>query len=315
MGHIKNTIMSCVGHPIKSFPMLRGYLRNGLTIFVYHNITDSPSRFEKEYGISVSIDTFRRQISWISNNFNIIHPTSLLRGPNLPKHSAMITFDDGFLGTFENGLEILKSFKIPSIIFLNMQAIIEQKPILSAIACFLNRYVPEFSQFAEYHGINKPYHLTLCPKMYSLFEEKFQPIDLNKVLEYQGAFADIQIVRKWDGSDLVVYGNHLYEHWNATALSVAEFEDQYKKNEIALSQLKKSINLFAFTYGQPITCFAKNHINLLTQLGAQRIFSTSGGLNPNTNNYLLGRMSLGESHDEEHLWFLMFKYSFARKFK
>ncbi len=306
MGLTKNTAKVCIGRSVRVLPMLRRSLTEGLTIFCFHDVTDNPSRFDEEYGLAVSIDTFNRQISWISNNFDIIHPESLLTGTNLPKRCAMISFDDGFLGTFENGLEILKKLTIPSIVFLNMQAIIEQKPMLSAVACFLNRNVPEFSQFAKSHGILPPYHLTLTPKTLKIFEEKFYPIDRNEVLRYQGIFADMQMLKKWNCRDFVVYGNHLYDHWNATALGIEEFEGQYTKNKIALAQLKNSIHFFAFPNGQPATCFTIRHVELLAQLGAQRVFSASGGNNRDVNKYLLGRMSLSEPCNEDHIWFRMF---------
>ncbi|MCX6237745.1 MAG: polysaccharide deacetylase family protein [Bacteroidia bacterium] len=304
---LKSSIKLGIGRPVKLFPRLRRSLTSGLTVFVFHDITETPSRFEKEYGISASIDTFTRQISWISNNFDIIHPESLIKGTNLPKRSAMITFDDGFLGTFNNGLNILEKLKIPSIIFLNMQAIIEQRPILSAVACYLDRYVPEFSHFAKSQGILRPFLLTLTPKILCLFEERYGYTNLNEVLDYQGPFADLEIVKKWDNHNNVVYGNHLFEHWNTIALSICEFEEQYNKNKVALSQLKNSLNLFAFPNGHPGSCFSRKHVELLTHLGVQRVFYSSGGLNPDASKYLLNRISLSEPYNEDHLWFQMFK--------
>jgi peptidoglycan/xylan/chitin deacetylase (PgdA/CDA1 family) len=267
-------------------------------------VSDHPSRFAKEYGLAVSRETFRHQVSWIRSHFDIIHPAAVLSETPLPERAAIISFDDGFLSSFENGLPILAKLGVPSIVFLNMQAILEKKPILSAVACFLNRYVPEFFYFSKSVGLLPPYHLTLSPSILDSFQKDYGSVDKDAVLDYQGKFADLRTVKDWNDKDLVVYGNHLFDHWNASALSIEEFEEQYTKNEIALSQLANSINLFSFTNGQPGTCFSDREVDLLKKLGAGKLFSAAGGINRDVSNYLLGRITLGENDkDEDHLWF------------
>lgn len=308
MTNLKTTIRTIVEKPLGIFfsyiPQVRRAMKQGVTVFMFHEVSDQPSRFAEEYGLAVTRETFHRQVSWIQSHFDIIHPVDVLNETPLPEGAAIISFDDGFESSFENGLDILKKQGLPSVVFLNMQAILEQKPIISAIACFLNRYVPEFSDFMKSAGIPYPFHLTLNPSILNSFEEQYGPVDKDAVLDYQGKFADLRTVRAWNDKDIVVYGNHLFDHWNAPALSLKEFEEQYKKNEIALLRLENSINLFAFTNGQPGTCFSRREVDLLKQLGAGKVFSGVGGINRDVSKYLLGRMSMGESDkDNEHLWF------------
>jgi len=285
-------------------PQIKRAMKQGLTVFVFHEVTNQPGQFSKEYGLAVSTQTFKRQMLWIQNNFKIIHPVDILYDTPLPEGAAIISFDDGFLSTFQNGLPILEKMGVPVIVFLNMQAILEQKPTLSATACFLNRYVPEFLDFSKSIGLSAPFHLTLCPSILNAFEKYYGPVDKDAVLDYQGKFADLRTVKAWNNKDIVVYGNHLFDHWNASVLSIEEFEDQYKKNEIALSQLANSLNLFSFTYGQPGTCFSDREVDLLKQLGAEKVFFSAGGVNRDASKYLLGRMGLGAGDkDEDHLWF------------
>lgn len=305
---VKQTI-GIVSRPISQFFLAR---IKGLTVFVFHDVTNNPSPFALQYGLYVSIETFQQQVLWISRNFDVIHPLDLLQKTSFPSRAAIITFDDGFSGAFKDGLNILRKHKLPSLLFLNMRAILENRPLLSAIACYLDRFVPEFNYFVKSMGILRPTHLTISPNILCLYEERFGYINLKEVLDYQGSFADLKIIRKWDCQDLVVYGNHLYEHWNAQALNIDEFQEQYQKNKVALSQLKNSVDFFAFPNGHPSSCFSKNHIELLTQLGALRVFSASGGLNRDANKYLLGRMSLSEPYNEHHLWFRIFKSLLAR---
>lgn len=293
-----------LGISFRFIPQVKRAMKQGLTVFVFHEVTNQPSQFSKEYGLAVSTQTFERQMSWIQNNFKIIHPIDILYDTPLPEGVAIISFDDGFLSTFQNGLPVLEKLGVPAIVFLNMQAILEQKPILSAIACYLNRYVPEFSDFMKSVGIPSPFHLTLNPSMLNSFEKHTGPIDMDAVHDYQGQFANLHTIMAWNNKDIVVYGNHLYDHWNAPVLSIEEFEEQYKKNEIALSQLANSINLFSFTNGQPGTCFSDREVDLLKQLGAGKVFFSAGGVNRDASKYLLGRIGLSESDkNEDHLWF------------
>ena len=144
----------------------------------------------------------------------------------------------------------------------------------------------------------------LSPSILNFFEEQYGPVDNDAVLDYQGQFSDLRTVKAWSDKDVVVYGNHLFDHWTALVLRVEEFEEQYKMNEMALSQLDNSVNMFSFTNGQPETCFSGREIDLLKKLGARKVFFSSGGINRTPCKYLLDRIGLGESDkDEDHLWF------------
>ncbi len=301
----RSLLKEILGFSFKYIPQVHHALEESLTVFTFHDVSDRPSRFAEEYGLAVSIGTFYRQVRWIQANFTVIHPASILDGRPISKRAAIITFDDGFMGSFANGLTILEELGAPSILFLNMQAILERKPILSATACFLDRYVPEFVEFSRSVGLSRPFHLTLTPHLLSAFENRYGSVDYNAVIDYQGPFADLKAVKAWDGKNFVAFGNHLFDHWNVAALSLNELEEQYKRNEAALSLLQNRVNLFAFTNGQPGTCFSSRDVAFLSQLGAGRVFSASDGVNRDpSNSYLLGRLSLNESDkDENHCWF------------
>ncbi|MFK5893440.1 MAG: polysaccharide deacetylase family protein [Pseudomonadota bacterium] len=305
MTNLRKITKKTLGKVVRCLPNIvkRKFIK-GLTIFVYHEVSDRPSKFAELHGLAVSLQSFRKQIQWIKSNFEVIHPRDLLSGDNLPKEGALISFDDGFLGSFENGLTILEEMEVPSIHFLNMQAILEQKPVLSATTCFLEENVPDFLEFTKDFNIQHPFHLTLTPSDLGAFEEKYGIIDNKAVLEYQGNFADLNEIKKWENKNLVTFGNHLYDHWNVAALTHDELEKQYKKNESALSQFKNSINFFAFTNGQPGSCFSASDVTFLEHLGAEKVFSASGGVNIDTSEFLLRRMSLYEwDEDEDYIWF------------
>lgn len=284
--------------------MIRIKIRNGLTVFVYHDVTDTPSEFENNYHVSIRTDIFKRQIQWIKSNFNVIHPRKLLNDEQYPVNSAIITFDDGFLGSFENGLRILEEFELPSLFFLNMKAILDKEPILSAIACYLEEHSENFREYANSIGLNSPYHLTLTPSILLGYKSLFGAVNTSEVLAYQGSFADINTLCQWENEDKVVFANHLYEHWNAVSLTREELVEQYVKNENALLRFSNHTNYFAFTNGQPGSCFNSAELNTISELGAAKMFSSSGKINFDGHNYLLDRISMGNDDSSSNfMWY------------
>jgi peptidoglycan/xylan/chitin deacetylase (PgdA/CDA1 family) len=304
MSIIPNTFLRAMGNFIGHSPWIQREVKRGLTIFNFHDVTDCPSCFTTEFGLYVTPDVFRYQCQWVKSNYNVVHPIDILNLATLPEHAAVISFDDGFLGSFENGLDILKELSLPAILFLNMDAIINEKPIISAVACYLEKYVSEFTNFAIANHLKRPFHLSLTPSILIEYERNFGKISEPIVIDYQGPFASLSLLKSWDNSHLFVFGNHLFNHWNAAALDSAEFERIYQENDAALSCLKNSLNFFAFTNGQPGSCFSPRDLASLSGLGSARVFSSAGTTNCNyAGEYLLDRLSFSNSDkDTAALW-------------
>jgi peptidoglycan/xylan/chitin deacetylase (PgdA/CDA1 family) len=312
---IRGMLKKAIGLFVRLRPRVQHSINTGLTVFAFHEVSDSPSEFATKYGLFVTTKTFKNQIKWIKSNFEIIHPSMLLKGVPLPSRAAVITFDDGYLGTFENGLSILEENSIPSIVFLNMGAVLTKTPLLSAIACYLDIYEPNFEIFCKQRGLRRPFHLTLNPRLLEEYQNCYGDINYSLVTQFQGAFVDLNVLQQWNASSFVCFGNHLFEHWNAIALRPEELRSQYLDNEAALSGFANKVNMFAFTNGHPIICFDQRDVEILYSLGAGKIFSAAGGVNANYNQFLLGRISLCElDNDSAALWFRIGRAVFHRKF-
>ena len=303
-----------IGFLFRLSPRVHHAIDHGLTIFAFHDVSNKPSEFANQHGLVISTKSFERQILWIKANFEIIHPSTILTEEPLPKRAAVITFDDGYLGTFENGLPILERLGVPSVIFLNMQPILNGTPVLSATASFLNKTSPNFARFCKGAGLKPPFHLSLNPSVWKDYEFKHGVSEHLSIAKFQGEFASTGNLHHWDGHPLVGYGNHLFEHWNAAALSREELQDQYSINDTELLKFSSRINLFAFTNGQPDTCFSWRDVDLLKSLGAGRVFSAAGGVNHGRDEFLLGRIALCES-DSTHagLWFRIGRAVFSKR--
>ena len=177
--NLKSILKDSMGAIYKLNPFLRYRIKNGLTIFVFHEVSDNPSEFTDNYGLTVSISQFIDQITWIKNNFNIVDPAIVLtENSSLPSSAAIITFDDGFLGAFENGFPILKQFNIPILMFLNMKPILDRSPMLSALVCYLFKYNNDFKDFVKKYRVHSPYHLSINPNLLKKFLNEGHQNDL-----------------------------------------------------------------------------------------------------------------------------------------
>ena len=97
MERLNNLIKSIVSYGLGSvFGVTQWRIfGNSLTVFCYHDVTDTPSDFSRENALNVPPDAFNFQIEYIKKNFNLIEPKQLLE-QSIPSNAALVTFDDGF---------------------------------------------------------------------------------------------------------------------------------------------------------------------------------------------------------------------------
>lgn len=260
--------------------------KNKITIFLFHEISDNPSVFCKDYYLNVSPKVFKKQIRWIKNNFTIISPKLLIKDlNNIPKNPALITFDDGFLGAFDNGLKYLIKNKIPSLMFLNMEHIINNTPLISSKAIYYQKFCSEIDV-----NLKTQLHLNVNPNKLIRIENRISRNLDSKILEYQGKLANYQTVNHFSKNKYIFYGNHLYSHWNSPALTDDDFIFNLKKNREFLKKYKNYCDIFAFPNGM----FNKKNIINLKKTSFIKAFSSSGNINSNFHDFLLDRISLTE---------------------
>lgn len=87
-------------------------------ILMYHNITghDTSSK------LSVSPDSFERQIRFIARHYNsvtVLQLAEMVKSKSrLPKATIAVTFDDGYENNYTNAFPILKKYNVKATIFL-----------------------------------------------------------------------------------------------------------------------------------------------------------------------------------------------------
>lgn len=264
--------------------------KNGLTIFTFHEVSDGPSDFLRQYKLSTGIELFKKQVNWISSRFEIISSKDLLAN-RIPDSAAMITFDDGWVGSFENATPYLADNKIPSLHFLNMAFVKGEEPLLPAFVAFMEKE-QGFHEFVVEAGLQSPYYLSMTPKILERYLK--QANSASEVLIYQGKSVDQTTLRYWGNNPYVQLGNHLYQHWNSAALTPSELAHQYKLNEMSLREYANSTPLFSIPHGQWGSCFRYEDYLLIKSLGAARIFANCGTVNNNKESTLLDRINISQ---------------------
>ncbi len=285
-------------------------LRNALTVFVFHDVSDKPSEFMRKYKLSVSPATFDYQIEFIKDNFRIISPDDLLES-RIPKKAALITFDDGFRSCFTNAIPILERKHVPCVIFLNMGPI-KGEIFWAGLITYLCEKRLDFVEYLRSRVVGKSGRrvlFLLCSEeiVYSYLEEVGQNFS-DEVCEFVGGFAREEDIEEAAMKEVVFYGNHLFNHYIPVLMSDERLIRSFVKNREELEKYPNSRNLFSFPFGQPGSCFSERQVGLLIENGAKKVFRSSGTINYDATASYLDRIGLTSYHEcSAKIWFEMFR--------
>jgi peptidoglycan/xylan/chitin deacetylase (PgdA/CDA1 family) len=274
--------------------------RDLLFTFNYHEISDSPSKFCRDFNLNVRPGVFANQLAWIKKHFNIISPHQLISGEfELP--AALVTFDDGFRGAFTRGAKLLRETGVPAVVFMNM-ALTQGHPFWSGLVNYLCSHSDQFRQFISLK-YGKPmvadFFLYCTRNDVSEFIDAYGKTGvLIEAEAYYGEFASEQDLLD-SASNGLYLGNHLFNHYNAATLSPSDLTEQYLLNESALSAYSNHVPLFSYPFGQPVRCYNQDTDALLASLGAARLFTAFPLFNRNKRACRLHRTSMFEYVNSE----------------
>jgi peptidoglycan/xylan/chitin deacetylase (PgdA/CDA1 family) len=268
--------------------------RRAFTVFLFHEVSDHPSAFYSAGDLSVRPATFRRQIEGLQELFPIIDPEQLGKGEAPAPGSAMISFDDGSEGIHRHGLPILRDTKTPAVIFLNMGPVHGEIlwPSLVSFLLFKTSFPdtlrPEIRQ-------NPNRHLLIGEHDVSRWLASNDTVKLRQQLqEHQGEFLKPWQLRQLSQVSGIRFGNHLYQHYNASQLSEARLREEYVRNDALLSEYSCRVPLFSYPFGQPGSCYNEDTNRLVVGLGARRLFSSRGIVNSSPTATVLHRINMTE---------------------
>jgi len=282
-------------------PILNKFTRlikfnNGLTVFLFHEVTDNPSEFLKSTGMWVSREVFRLQVNWIQKNFKVIPITDLLSQEKIPRNAAVITFDDSWAGMVKAIEDFLLPGEIPACLFLNFGTVETRFDVVAAEK-FLDN--PK-------DGSNIGRHL-IFDAMNSL------PIqEREKFMEFQGPIVDIEAIRRIGGNENVTISNHLFHHFDAMKLTDDDFIGEFRQNDkwIRSFNEESSKDFFAFPFGTPELNFQDRHLDLLNHEGVKFCFS---GTSRRLKSFVVSARLIPRIHfspedrSTGHMWWACYK--------
>jgi len=277
-------------------PSWRQTLTRGLTVFIFHEITDEPSAFHRECGTYTSPKVFERQLDWIAERFKVIEPIALpqLGGIGaIPQNAALLTFDDAWAGIFGVGLPMLHDRGFAALLFLNT-ATVNGEPDLGAVRAY------ERARRAE-----DPVLTTIQlsanegDRVATQVRERYGADA--RFLAYQGATATSEDVARAGDSEGVWFGSHLHHHWEVPSIAPDLYERELARNAEALAPYRNRVPAFATPNGYAGGRGADPFAAPLRQ-GIRVIFTGTGNQNVGVDSPVLDRLFLPTEPASPHEW-------------
>jgi hypothetical protein len=293
---IKIFIKKIIGFILFKFILL--FKRN--YIFCYHEITDKPSKFQTDYNLFVEKKIFFKQINWMLKYLKFISPFSL--NMNFHVNTALLTFDDGYYGSFINPNKFLKKNGISAIYFINFNNLLDfKKPLINS-----------FSSYLEKKKLVKEKNLYLSINKDKIKKIKIDEFILKKIRFYQGKLIDIKSLKKIIyKSNLFFLGNHLFEHYNSLAINDIFFQRLYDKNHQLIKKFSQKSNFFAFPNGKINSGYNNNKIYFIKKkYNNTLIFTIDGKSNLQVKKNNIFHRIVIDNNDSINL----LKYKIVRSF-
>ena len=265
-------------------------INNNFYVFCYHEITDTPSRFQTRNKLFVNKKIFKKQIGYIKKLFKIINPKEL---ESVPKYNnlALITFDDGYKNSFGYPLNFLQKSKIVPVFFLNMSAIKKEIPLLPASLEYLEMHYKKYKYYLNKFNLTPPVSLKIKPSQFKVFN-RYIELNQKKINKYQGKMVNYKYLKEKQFINKFYIADHLYEHYNCLILNKNQLSDLSRKNIKFLKKFKNYINFFSFPNGVPNKCFDKKNVNWVKNMNYLKAFSSGNTGNKNTKKFLIDRINL-----------------------
>lgn len=269
------------------FPGLRAFLVRGLTIFLFHEVTNSPSPMQLTAGIYTPTSLFAEQIDWLRQRFTFIRPTQLSQfgaDQALPENAALVTFDDSWSGIFRVALPLLESMGVPSICFINM-ATVSGDPDLSAVRAYEQQRLS-----SEKRLLGGPIDMTRGAHI--IFEARDRYAADSEFLAFQGSTATLSdLDRAVSSLSLSWFGSHLFHHWEVHEITPELYEHSLRENNAALSDYSNALPVYALPGGYPSP--GDSHaLSLPLRFGYRVVMTAMGRQNPDPRAAVLDRLPL-----------------------
>jgi peptidoglycan/xylan/chitin deacetylase (PgdA/CDA1 family) len=268
-----------------------GRNRGRLRVALYHHISEAPSPFYDEIGVSLAPAEFERHLRYFQHNYDVVSMNEVLTG-SLPKRPLLITFDDAYKSVFEVAAPLLSRLGLPAL-FLISSGHVDGKMLMNDhVLCYLSRAVGLAKLESGITG--RP---AVCSSIGELIGNVVANLDYSaqsqlaaeltekyalgaKVLD---ELRDLYITREQVGrlhAHGIEVGNHTYSHVFCRHLGPADEELEILQAQLSLQHWTgKQVRAFSIPYGYPID-LTEHSREVLLASGHEAIFTASSQRNP-----------------------------------
>jgi peptidoglycan/xylan/chitin deacetylase (PgdA/CDA1 family) len=258
-------------------------------IFVYHDVSESDSVQHSKY-YSTTPEKFIKQLIFFQKNFKLISLDEIIKNDLSSRYNyASIVFDDGFKTIETIAFPILKQLNIPFSIFLNKNAIVNNRLWLTDV--LLQRKPFYQSVCIDYNIAN----LSVEEKIdFLMNSNSFQNYIVNSNTEFdkfEQIYLNYKDVEYLKNNNIIV-GSHTLTHPNLALISEKQITEELALNKVFLdNSFKQNTSHFAIPFGKKYH-YPQNIFTISKNCGYDYIFTTKPTYFTNKVKHVFPRIGL-----------------------
>jgi len=275
-----------------------------ILILAYHRVLNLDDRFKLDPTlVSASVSNFKKQMEYLSRNYNVISIDQFYSKIGSPKkNSVIITFDDGYIDNYTNAYPILKKYNLPATIYLSTNAVDNKEILWWDKVSFMIKNTKESSLIlpghVNYDLKNKGKALRrIARDLKELKEEKKLMLiaDMEKILKVKVKRAK-NLFLSWNQinemkKNNISFGAHTVSHPILTNISSKKAEMEIvNSKKLIEKKIKSKVIHFSYPNGH-VSDFNNHIISILKKNNFNTSVTYIPGWNKkSTNPYKLNRI-------------------------
>lgn len=305
-------------------PLVRRVRGREFAVVMYHGVTATPLPVFN--WCQLDRMAFARQIEFLTRHTTILPlrevVQSLERGTPLPRHTAVLTFDDGYRNVLTEAAPILEQYAAPATVFLVTSLLDNGQPPWTQR--LYHALVHTTQPQLEFQGCCWP--LTgwrergrACQELASCLKrlpddrkEECLGLLLDQLGEAGTVPADSPLatlswaeVEQLGRSGLIDFGAHTHTHPILARCSLDRQEDELRRSRDLIRERLGRCDLLAYPNGSR-TDFTEETRDLAVRLGYRCALTTEAGLNRATaDRFTLRRVAVGADTPHAHFACMM----------
>ena len=268
-------------------------------IFIFHDISNPDSHHYSPL-YSTTVAHFEEQISFLRNNFELIDLDKITQEEPFKNNVASIMFDDGFKSVETIAFPYLQKQNIPFSVFLNKNAIKNNRLWLSDLTLNKERFIENYhlkhlaySDVNYKHLINDAAFHNHVPNLNLTSDASQNQIYLNE--------SDILKLSKAG----VIMGNHGSFHINLGLATINNLEEEIVSNKKFIENIIQTpLKHYAFAFGKK-EHYTKQVIEAIKNSGHEFLYTSNpSGFAANFNKQLIPRIGLINQSPEQIMFYI-----------